>query len=125
MRWRPVLTCRYCHQPVGEAHWQLFQHATCHAPAPAAQPLPDGNVSTAQAMAPEAKGPIPWAVQKLLNRTDKYLTNSEQVGGDQRAVAQAKKYLGLAKAECRRQPWSRQRAEDPLMLAGVSGAGHR
>jgi len=32
MSWRPPPICKFCGQSVGEAHWQLFQHATCQPP---------------------------------------------------------------------------------------------
>jgi hypothetical protein len=35
MSWRPAPTCKFCHQSVGEAHWELFQHSTCQPPMPA------------------------------------------------------------------------------------------
>jgi hypothetical protein len=38
MSWRPIPTCRYCGQSVGEPHWQLFEHASCQLPIQAELP---------------------------------------------------------------------------------------
>jgi hypothetical protein len=54
MSWRPIPTCRYCGQSVGEMHWQLFEHITC--------PPPATDVS------PEALRRAGWHLENTINR---------------------------------------------------------
>ena len=68
MSWRPIPTCRYCHQPVGEAHWQLFQHVTCQPPIREEVMAAEGDADTIGRRARETLSRVQETLQAFVRR---------------------------------------------------------